>query len=480
MTWAFVNSVPTTQNNTTFTGLVTSSAITVAAGNLLIICVGINNGVTYTVTDSQSNTYTLAYNQPGSGANPQAVYYARAGSSGSITFSVDITSTSSGAGLGFTALAYSCTSGTVSVLTTGGSSAGGSGTFTTGALTWSGLAMLLATSGWNDNTVATGTFGAGPTQRVSAGNLSGYVAQGNLTGDILNTSSSPTTMSGTFSGGTPNYATAGVVFQSSGDAAPSFTCSPSTSTNAQSVTYTLTGSSTSWTGGTTFNISGITGASITSQSVNTGAQTASVTVLLDNTHTGTLTFADSTDSATATSAVTLAVPGAPTSPVCTPGNAQNVLTWGTPSSGGLTATYNVYRGTTPGGESPTALATLISGLTYTDTTAVNGTAYYYTIKAVNVTGIGVASAEVHGTPSASLTAGTASVVSVGGTIATVTVGNASGGTSPYTYQWYRSTTSGFTPGSGNIIPGATTQTYTDTGLIPGTTYYYVNQVTDSA
>lgn len=60
------------------------------------------------------------------------------------------------------------------------------------------------------------------------------------------------------------------------------------------------------------------------------------------------------------------------------------------------------------------------------------------------------------------------------------VSNASGGTSPYTYQWYMSTVSGFTPGSGNAIAGATAQTVKVTGLVPGRTYYFSNVVTDSA
>jgi lysophospholipase L1-like esterase len=75
-------------------------------------------------------------------------------------------------------------------------------------------------------------------------------------------------------------------------------------------------------------------------------------------------------------------------------------------------------------------------------------------------------------PSTALTAGTASVSSFGLTTATVTATAASAGTSPYTYQWYRSTTSGFTPGVGNIVSGATSLTLNNTGLTRGTTYYY--------
>lgn len=53
----------------------------------------------------------------------------------------------------------------------------------------------------------------------------------------------------------------------------------------------------------------------------------------------------------------------------------------------------------------------------------------------------------------------------------------SGGT--YTYQWYRSTSSGFTPGAGNILSGKTSLTLADSGLTPGTAYYYVLAYTDA-
>jgi hypothetical protein len=56
---------------------------------------------------------------------------------------------------------------------------------------------------------------------------------------------------------------------------------------------------------------------------------------------------------------------------------------------------------------------------------------------------------------------------------------ATGGTGPYTYQWYRSETTGFTPGGGNIISGATALALSDSGLIPNTTYYYKVVVTDT-
>lgn len=78
-----------------------------------------------------------------------------------------------------------------------------------------------------------------------------------------------------------------------------------------------------------------------------------------------------------------------------------------------------------------------------------------------------------------VTAGALSQVSVGPTSAILASEAASGGTGPYTYQWYRSQTSGFTPGGGNIISGATSLTLSQSGLIPNTTYFYKVIATDT-
>lgn len=76
-------------------------------------------------------------------------------------------------------------------------------------------------------------------------------------------------------------------------------------------------------------------------------------------------------------------------------------------------------------------------------------------------------------------AGALSLVSKTQNTANLSSAAASGGTSPYTYQWYRSTTSGFTPGGGNILAGKTALTLADTGLVPGTQYYYKVVATDT-
>lgn len=80
----------------------------------------------------------------------------------------------------------------------------------------------------------------------------------------------------------------------------------------------------------------------------------------------------------------------------------------------------------------------------------------------------------------SLTAGALSQISVSDTQAVLAAAAATGGTTPYSYQWYRSTTTGFTPGGGNILAGKTALSLTDTGLTPGVTYYYNVVSIDSA
>jgi hypothetical protein len=78
-----------------------------------------------------------------------------------------------------------------------------------------------------------------------------------------------------------------------------------------------------------------------------------------------------------------------------------------------------------------------------------------------------------------VTAGALSKVAVGQTTASLLSAAATAGTGPYTYQWYRSTSSGFSPGGGNIVSGATALTLSDTGLTAGTQYYYKVVATDT-
>ncbi len=79
----------------------------------------------------------------------------------------------------------------------------------------------------------------------------------------------------------------------------------------------------------------------------------------------------------------------------------------------------------------------------------------------------------------SITAGAISLVSNSSNEAKLSATAATGGSGPYTYQWYYSTTTGFSPSGSNIISGATALTLDLTGLIPNTTYYFKVIATDT-
>lgn len=79
----------------------------------------------------------------------------------------------------------------------------------------------------------------------------------------------------------------------------------------------------------------------------------------------------------------------------------------------------------------------------------------------------------------SFTAGTLSQVAVFANSVQVASTAATGGTGPYTEAWYISTTSGFSPGSGNLVAGASGLAATITGLTPNTQYYVKVVYTDT-
>jgi hypothetical protein len=103
------------------------------------------------------------------------------------------------------------------------------------------------------------------------------------------------------------------------------------------------------------------------------------------------------DLACDTTAVT--TPTAPQNLTATGQDSAVKLSWSPPAStGGTGVTYNVYRGTSPGGEASTPIATGLAATSYTDSGLANGTPYYYLVRAVNSAGTSPTSNEVSATP----------------------------------------------------------------------------------
>ena len=86
---------------------------------------------------------------------------------------------------------------------------------------------------------------------------------------------------------------------------------------------------------------------------------------------------------------------APTQLLAVPADCQVTLSWTAPAGA---KNFNIYRGTEPGGESPTPLATASTGHVFVDATAANGTQYYYEVTAVDNGGESAPSAESSATP----------------------------------------------------------------------------------
>jgi hypothetical protein len=100
-------------------------------------------------------------------------------------------------------------------------------------------------------------------------------------------------------------------------------------------------------------------------------------------------------------------PGAPTTLTATAGSGEVGLLWAAPSSdgGSVVTGFNVYEGTTSGGEStaPVNGPILITGISYTATGLTNGTTYYFTVAAVNSVGSSGPSNEAAATPASTPT-----------------------------------------------------------------------------
>ena len=194
----------------------------------------------------------------------------------------------------------------------------------------------------------------------------------------------------------------------------------------------------------------------------------------------------------------LAVPVAPVASISVPQNNRIAVSWNDSATTTITQ-YLVFRSTTTGGPY-TQIATVADtspgvgggpGYTYTDDTVSGGTRYYYVVKSTD--GVSCTSAysnEVNALATGTCTlaptfAGLTSVTNAAASTCTLNLAWSAGTaqcSGPLRYNIYRSTTTGFTPGSGNrIVQNLNAIAYSDIDqLVSGTTYYYVVRAVDSS
>ena len=170
------------------------------------------------------------------------------------------------------------------------------------------------------------------------------------------------------------------------------------------------------------------------------------------------------------------VPTAPTLTSATAGNGNVALAWSAPSSNGGAAVtnYKIYRGTASGSE--TLLTTLDAATAYTDTSAANGTTYYYQVTAVNSVGEGPRSLELSATPAVPDSTPPSRPSDLQSPVS---------GTNQIALAWQRSTdnvgVSGYRVYRGGTLVATVSQTqYLDSGLAAGTSYTYYVLATDAA
>jgi large repetitive protein len=194
----------------------------------------------------------------------------------------------------------------------------------------------------------------------------------------------------------------------------------------------------------------------------------------------TVTISATNSTGTGTAQLTITInPPAPQPPAnltAAAGSGQVSLSWS--ASTGAT-TYSVFRGTSSGGESTTALVANLTGTSFTDTTVTIGTTYFYVVKAVNSTGASNSSNETSATPGPTVvipSAPTGLSAAVGNSQITLTWNASTGATS---YNVFRGTTTGGESAAA-IAQNLTALTFTDTTVTNGTTYFYKVSASNSA
>ncbi|CAK0769433.1 exported hypothetical protein [Gammaproteobacteria bacterium] len=169
----------------------------------------------------------------------------------------------------------------------------------------------------------------------------------------------------------------------------------------------------------------------------------------------------------------IAPPVAPLISTATAGNAQITLKW---SAAARATSYNIYRGTTAGGESSTPIKTGIIATSATITSLTNGIKYFFKIRAVNAAGTSALSNEVSATPILPPVAPVINAAIAGNAQVTLKWSAVTGAAS---YNVYRGTTAGG-ESSTPVKTGVTGTSLAITGLTNAKKYFFKMRAVNSA
>jgi fibronectin type 3 domain-containing protein len=175
-------------------------------------------------------------------------------------------------------------------------------------------------------------------------------------------------------------------------------------------------------------------------------------------------------------------PGAPAGLAASPGNGQVTLSWAARPSGCAPSAirYNVYQGTSSGGETGPVSCSPVTATSCTVTGLTNGTTYYFKVTAVYQLedppreAEGPPGAEVNAVPATLPGAPTGLTAAAGnGQVTLSWAAPASDGGSPVTaYRVYQGAGPGGETGPPVTCSPVTPTRCTVTGLVNGTTYYF--------
>jgi beta-glucanase (GH16 family) len=290
---------------------------------------------------------------------------------------------------------------------------------------------------------------------------------------------------------------------------PVNTCSvaPSAPTGLTATAASTTDVNLSWTASTsgtgcstTYNVYRSTTSGFTAGSGNQIATGVSSTAYSDTSVSASTTYyylvegvdsaGSSAPSSQATATTPCAVPAAPTGLGATAASSSQInLSWTATTSSCSGITYNVFRSTTSGftAGSGNEIASGVTTTTYSNTGLTASTTYYYLVEAVDSGGTsGPSNQATATTPAPTCAAAPTAPSGLGATAISSSQINLSwtastaGTACSITYSVFRSTTNGFTAGSGNqIASGLTTTSYSNTGLTASTTYFYLVEGVDA-